>query len=765
MNRNRVQLHQRSIAAAAQAGTRHLKLCGLAGIALAAIEGRAQNPAEVLELPQVTVVGTTPLPGSDVPLTKVPANVQIITSPQLREQRQTNVTEFLEQNTGAITVNAAQGNPYQPDVNFRGFTASPLLGTPQGISVFVDGVRVNDLFGDTVNWDLIPQSAISSIQLIPGSSPAFGLNTLGGAIGVYTKSGASEYPNKPGGSITVLGGSFGRRALSFETGGRHENWDWFITGNDAADRGWADHNPSRVRQLFGKLGWQDAVTDLDLTVSLANNRLAGTQTLPLSFGDNIRQAYTYPDLNTNQYGQIALKGSRALSEDWLLSGNTYLRRLRNQNFSSNVNEEADEPGASPATNDRSLVAQTSYGLGLQLLNLGKIAGLSNKLSFGASIDQGSARFTRAGQDATFTPDRGTLPLDDFMPDTDADTRTRYLGVFASDSLDLNRYWTLTLAGRLNRADVRIADRSGEAPELDGRHNFTRFNPAIGLNFNPTDALTFYGGYNEGMRAPTAIELTCADPNAPCKLPNNFLADPPLKKVVSKTFEFGARGKIDTRTSWNAAIFQTELHDDLQFVSSTGIAANSGYFQNVGKTRRRGLELGGNTVFGPLALALNYSFLDATYRTGFSHNSPANSTADEDGTIVVRSGDRIPSLPRHSIKLRAEVHPTAAWRIGANLQVASSIFSRGDENNRDVNGRIPGWAVVHLDTRLRINRNVELFARINNVFDRRYANFGVLGENYFTGPGRGFDGNNPRAEAFRGYGVPRGAWVGVQYTFD
>src|SRR6185437_6522050 len=154
----------------------------------------------------------------------------------LSGQRQSNATEFLEQNATSITANAAQGNPFQPDVSFRGFTASPLLGTPQGVSVFQDGVRINEPFGDIVNWDLIPQSAIAGIQVIPGSNPMFGLNTLGGAIAVYTKSGA-EYP---GASAEVSGGSFGRRTVEADWGGSQGALDFFLTANLFDDRGWAD---------------------------------------------------------------------------------------------------------------------------------------------------------------------------------------------------------------------------------------------------------------------------------------------------------------------------------------------------------------------------------------------------------------------------------------------------------------------------------------------------------------------------------------------
>jgi iron complex outermembrane receptor protein len=740
-------------------------LAAAAGGALLAGASRAENPAEVLELPQVGIVGTTPLPGSGIALRDLPANAQIYTSRDLRRQGAASITDFLERNGGGVGLNAAQGNPYQPDVNVRGFSASPLLGTPQGVSVFFDGVRINEPFGDTVNWDLIPQSAISSIQLIPGSNPAFGLNTLGGAVAVYTKSGASEYPDKPGFGANVTAGSFGLRRLVLDSGGKSGSWDWFATANDALDRGWALHNQSRVRQLFAKIGWQDDRTDLDLSFSAADNRLEGTQTLPASF-DDPRQPYTYPDTNTNRVAFLAFKGSHALTDSWLLSGNAYLRRFRNRNVSSNVNEAFDGAGSAEATNDAASIDQTGQGAGLQFTGSDRIAGRANKLVLGLGIDEGRARFRRSSQDAQFTPDRGTIGTGSFMPDTDADSKTRYGGVYASDALSLDERWTLTLAGRFNRADIRIADRSGIAPELDGQHRYTRFNPALGLTFNPSVALTTYASYNEGMRAPTAIELTCADRNAPCKLPNNFLADPALKMVVSKTFEVGARGKLGGETKWSAALFRTDLRDDLQFISSTGVAVNAGYFQNVGTTRRQGLELGASTRLGSaLAFSMRYDWIDATYRTGFVENSPANSSADANGAIVVQHGSRIPAIPRQSLKLRADFDAGEKWSIGANALVASSIQARGDENNLDVHGRVPGYARLDLDTRYRYSRRLDFFGRIDNALNRRYANFGILGTNVFTGPSQTFDAANPRTEQFLGRGVPRSVSTGLQYLFD
>lgn len=721
-------------------------------------------PAAIEVLPKVELVSPMPLPGSTLPLSKIPANVQTFTSGQWGPQGTDSLTAFLAANATGLNLNAVQGNANQVDLNVRGFTASPLLGTPQGISVFLDGVRMNELFGDVVNWDLIPSSAIAGIQLIPGSSPVHGMNTLGGALALVTKRGASEYPDHPGASITASGGSFGRRSYGAEFGGRQGRWDWFVTGAHTRETGWAEHNASELRQVFGKLGYQDTTRELTLSLQWADNHLEGTQTLPRSFSD-IRQAYTWPDLNRNHLFGLALHGSQALGEAWRLSGNVYHRSFRNRNVSSNANDSQDDEDAPPAVNDASVVTQTSRGGSVQLAYAGKLAAMPHHLSIGLGLDDGHARFTRTSQPAAFTSDRGTTPLGPFEAETDSDSDTRYSGAYASSSLDLGPVWTLTLAGRFNLATVSIRDRSGTAPELNGSHRFTRFNPSIGVNFNPRPGLTAYASYNQGMRAPTAMELTCADPAAPCKLPNAFISDPPLRKVVSSTFELGARGKPSASTDWRIALFRSDLRDDIQFVSGDGLAVNAGYFQNIGSTRRQGLELDAGLRAAPLVLNLHYTYLDAHYVSGFLESSPSNSTADANGAINVKPGDRIPGLPRHTLKLRAEHSPLPGWTLGLNLVTSSAVRARGDENNADVNGRIGGYSLINLDGRYAPSPRLNLFARIDNVLDRRYANFGVLGMNVFTGPGASWDAANARAEQFRGHGAPRGLWAGLQYSID
>jgi iron complex outermembrane receptor protein len=293
----------------------------------------AANKAEALETGTVEVISTTPLPGIGTPINEVPANVQAVSAKSIAEQRNLDVSEYLDTNLGSVTTNNTVANPYQADVSYRGFTASPLLGTPQGISVFLDGVRINEPFGDVVNWDLIPANAIAGINLVPGSNPVFGLNTLGGALAVHTKSGA-EFP---GVSATAYGGSWGRRAFEMEAGGSQGPVDYFVAGNSFKEDGWRDHSRSEVQQLFSKLGFQDEKSDLDLSLMLADTDLEGTQALPLSMlRQNRKQAYSYPDSIGNNLAMLNLKGSHFINDNTLLGGNIYYRKNRITGFNSNV---------------------------------------------------------------------------------------------------------------------------------------------------------------------------------------------------------------------------------------------------------------------------------------------------------------------------------------------------------------------------------------------------------------------------------------------
>jgi outer membrane receptor protein involved in Fe transport len=745
---------------------RPLRLLALP-LALAPLHARADEPAQVAALQTVTVVGTTVLPGVGTPLDQVPANVQTLRGDALATPRAATLAQALDQGVGSVNVNDTAGNPYQLDVNFRGFIASPALGTPQGLSVFVDGVRVNEVFGDTVNWDLIPAGAIARLSVIPGSNPVFGLNTLGGALSVTTRDGFDE----GGGELRAHGGAWGRRAVDAEAGGHDAHLAYFVAANALHEDGWGAHDPSRVAQAFGKLGWRDGADRADASLSLANTRLEGNQTLPRSWLGDYRQAYTWPDFQTNRLAFFNANASHRFSPTLLLEGNAFHRTLRTHVLNSNVDDDFDTslpvgPGNEPTGNAIDDVRQSRGGASLQLTSTAAVAGHANHLGVGASVESGFTRFTQSSQEAGDS--RDTTSGAPVTLQTSLHARASDAGLYATDTFGLGARSFLVVSGRYNLAKVDLADQLGTA--LDGHHAFRRLNPAIGLTTNPTPELTAYATYNEGMRVPTPVELTCADPAAPCSLPNAFSSDPALKPVISRNAELGARGG-DTALQWSLALFHTDLRDDIQFISSGGGATGAGYFRNVGATRRQGVELGLQASLSALTLAARYSLVDATFRTPLVLNSPNNSTAapiscPACADIRVRPGDRLPGIARHTFKLRAGWAFGDAGELGATLVAQGGTVARGDEDNADANGRVPGFALVNLDARVHLAAGWDAFADVDNLFDRRSASFGTLGRNVFTGPGRTFDatGATWRSEQFRVAGAPRGIWVGLTWRF-
>lgn len=738
-------------------------------LCLACAFAQADDAPAVVALQSVVVVGTTILPGQGVPLSEVPSNVQTLQGASLKSPRASTLAQALDQGVGSVNVNDTSGNAFQLDVNFRGFTASPALGTPQGLSVFLDGVRVNEVFGDTVNWDLIPEGAIARIAVVPGSNPVFGLNTLGGALSVTTRDGFDE----SGGEVRAWGGQWGRKAVDFEGGVHDAHLAAFVAGNVLHEDGWGDNDPSRVGQLFAKVGWRADHDRADLSLSLANTRLEGNQTLPVTWLSDYRAAYSWPDFQSNRLVFVNANASHRFDADLLVEGNAFHRQLKTFVFNSNVNEDFDPTravgdGNQPTGNAINDVAQSRSGASMQLTSATAVAGHANHLSAGASFESGFTAFTQSSQEAGSS--RDTTSDKPVSLDTSLHARASAAGLFATDTLGLGAKTFLNLAGRYNVAHVDLSDRLGTA--LNGRHTFRRFNPSVGLTTNPSDAVTLYGTYNEGMRVPTPVELSCADPNAPCSLPNAFSSDPDLKPVISHNVELGARGQATEALRWSAAVFRTELRDDIQFISSGGGATSAGYFQNVGDTRRQGAEFGLDATAGALTLGAHYSLVDATFRTPLVLNRPDNSTAApiscaQCTDIQVRPGNHLPSIPRHTFKLRADYAFGEAASLGATLVAQGSQYARGDENNADVNGKTPGFALVSVDGRMRLGAGWEAFANVFNLFNRRTSNFATLGENVFTGPGRVFDatGASWRAEQFRTAGAPRGIWAGLTWHFD
>lgn len=752
-----------------------LSALGIAGLVqtLLAIAHAASPAPAALAVPSLAttlrqVVITAPLGGSQVPLNEVPANIQQISVSAINRLASATLSGSLNQLAGSVNLNDTEGTPFQENLNFRGFTASPVLGTPEGVSVYVDGVRVNEAFGDVVNWDLIPQGAISSLEVIPGANPVFGFNTLGGAVSITTKRGFDD----PGTHLEIYGGSFGRHVEQVDTGGHDRHFDYYLGGTVFDDHGWGDENPSRVRQVYGEVGYRDSLNNASLNLTYADNTLYGNQTLPLSLLSDPYQSYTWPDLQTNQMVFLNFDELHRLSSGWTLTAKGYFRRVSTDVFNSNVNGNFDPtqavgPGNEPMGNAIEGIDQYRPGAALQIAGHSLLAGHRNTLIVGASYDPAWTNYRQFNQQAGTS--RDTLSGSPAVLGTLLHAVNNYSGVYFSDTLGLTRKLFLNVAGRYNHASVTLQDRLGTA--LNGHDVYNHFDPSVGLTFNPTRTLTLYANYDQGTRVPTPMELTCANPIAPCTLPDAFTSDPPLKAVTAKNMEIGARGRLGRLLSFTASVFRTNLENDIQFVAAGNGIISSGYFINVGETRRQGFSLGLHGRKGPFELGVHYSFVQATFQSPLTLNSPNNSTAAPIDCatctdIHVVPGDRIPGIPENILKLNAQ-YASGPLTFGVNVIGQSDIYAQGDENNRDVNGPIPGFFLVNLNAGYSLSSRWRVFARIDNVFDKRYYTYGILGLNELTGPGHTFDttGTSWRNEQFRTVGVPIGAWFGVEYNVD
>lgn len=829
-------------------------------LAVAPLIAHAEDDKATQTVSPVVVVAT-PLDEAGVSLSRTPTNAQSVNARDPAQQGPTNLADLLNGNLGSVSVSGASGSPYQNDVNYRGFQATSLLGAPVGLAVYFDGVRVNEPFGSIVNWDLIPMNAITTVNVQPGSNPIFGLNTLGGALVVNTRNGKDS----PGLALSALGGSFGRRAATFEAGGADAGTglDYFAAGNWDQQDGYRDYSNSKVKQLYGKARWHGPgdKTLVELSGAWADTTLHGTQSLPLDMLTDPRAAYTAPDAIANRMRLVNLKASHWLDDASLLTGQVYWRQSNAASLNSNagLDDGCFNPDGALATNatgfkcanqapngtavnsvtganalalgygrwtsniNTSLVTsnvrQSTLGASAQWASSAPIAGHRNSFVLGASFDQSTVRYGQdtllarlinyqtiviPNQEYGFTanglaPSATNLPAfsgSNILSAVQLGARVREANVFLTDTFDVTERLSVTVSGSYEQTSIRqdgansqfLNDDGGftftdsvtgvtyydpaygaaykysntsatgaattpngipagavagpETNSLDGSHRYQRFNPRVGFNYNFADGLGLFGDYSQAMRAPTSIELSCANPNSPCALPTGFNGDPNLKAVSAHTFELGARGRLFGKVDWNLAAYDSRLANDIQFIATSN---TYGYFFNVGDTERRGLELGARTQLDRLSLSASYGYVEAEYR------SPFTTAAGE----AVARGDRIPGIPASTLKLRVGYAATDALQVGAAVIAVADQYAHGNESNTDPGGKVGGYAVVNLDARYQIGKALSVSLEVDNLFDRTYATYGLSGATSIY---------TLASEQFRTPAAPRGAWITLRYAF-
>lgn len=694
-----------------------------------------------------------------------------------------------------VILQDAVGNPWQPALVYRGQTASGAQGQAQGLAAYLDGARFNLPFGDTVSLDLVPDAALRSVELLD-SSPVYGLNALGGALVLETATGRTD----PGLAGSASLGANGAQDVSVAAGGAAGRWSAFAAMQLRGETGWRDYSSSRLASGYADLGYDGVAAGLHAKLILASTGLSGNGAVPEELLAVRREAvFTHPDRTENRFARFSLHPWADLSPTTRLQAALYLQwqksRARNGD-AADIEPCADEPGllcletdegaevltdrgGSPiaalagdptyAVMNRGVLSSRAFGLLAQITDRRPLLGGSNVLTLGTSLDYGRSAFAAETALGTLDDTRGVQTAGPVIAQADGAitpasviARNFYAGFFAAETLPLGPHLQLEAGLRYNTAAIRLDDQIGTA--LNGRHHFGRLNPGLELDWDAAPGLSLRAGYAETNRAPTPAELSCADPEAPCSLANFFVADPPLRQVVARTWELGASGKGNAggwRMEWLASFYRADSRDEIRWVAS-GVRGRA-YFQNLGDARRQGIELSLTATRGGLRVGATYAFTDATNRSLVRIASPGNPAAEADGAITVQPGDRLSGVPRHSANLNLDYAGKAgSWRhfsLGGTLSVRSSQFLLGDEANRAA--PVPGYVLVDVRGGIELLPGVTLFGEVRNLFDRHHATFGTFGE---VGSVTLAEVPGASSSRFLGPGAPRRWTIGIRRRF-
>ena len=775
---------------------RNLKSLILAGVALGAPATAQEAATPPTDDPRTAIIVTAP--GGDIDLddalTLEKHDIAITGTPDL--------LGALTRNFAGVTAQDAQNNPWQPNLVYRGYVASPLVGQAQGIAAYVDGARFNQPFGDTVNFELIPDAAIRSVSL-RDASPVYGLNTLGGALVIETATGRIER----GVEATAALGSFGERDLALSAGGASGGFSWFGAVQYREEDGWRDFSPSDLLNGFVDVGYDGTGGGVHVKFIGADTDLTGNGVAPVELLAARRQSvFTWPDNQRNEYGRISVHPWLAISGGVRVEATLYRQRRRASLLNGDaadieaceddparegllclesVGDDGDEEqalltdgngdtiddvldGGDYGVFNRGDIVSRSEGVLAQVITEQAMGARTNRLAFGVSYDASENDFAASTELGALTEERSVEGLGVFIDQADnaiapveLKTRSRFWGVFLSDTLPLGETLTAEIGVRWNHARIILEDQLGTA--LNGDHSFSRLNPGVELDWAVTPDISLRAGYAESNRVPTEAELSCADENAPCSLANFFVADPPLEQVVAKTFELGASGRHRAggwNIDWLASAYRATNTNDIQFVASS--TRGRGFFENIGRTRRQGVEASIRARRGGLQLGASYAFIDGTFRLPVVLSSPANPEANEDGEIAVAAGDRLTGIPRHSATLTADYEGrigTRAFAIGGDMIARSGQLLVGDEANQ--NPPVPGYVVFNLRGRVEVVPGVSLFGEVRNVFNRDFATFGTFSEVDEVDLEEAPNASDPRAF---GPGAPRRFTVGLAARF-
>jgi iron complex outermembrane recepter protein len=729
---------------------------------------------------------------------QVPSAVHVVSDKEIANSRKFNIGNALQRTAPGVTISDVGGNPNLPELDYRGFVASPYAGTPQGLAVFQNGIRINEMWGDTVNWDLIPSVAIDRVAIETGN-PLYGLNAIGGAVVLDMKNGFTWH----GAELDLRGGSFNRKLGTFQVGKQIGDFGLYAAGEAMGDSGYRYFSGSQIKRFYGDIGWRgDNGAEVHANVTLGSNRFGASGPAPVEMvSSNKASTYTTPQTYKNQVAMFDLNGQVQVSPTTKLLGDIHYRGYNQARVDGNTTDfdcgggsafcttgdgaptgipnffnTGNEliPGPALGAIDRTWTRINELGFTSQLNNTDSILGFANKVTLGVNLEHGWTSFQANEELGTINPDFTVSGFNYFTNEPGAGiapaslkVANYYLGGYALDSLDLTDKLTATGGFRYNFASVQMYDMTGGA--LTGANQFGHFNPMGGLTYKITPQIAAFGSYSVANRAPTPLELGCSDPARPCVIDSFLISDPPLKQVTSNTIDMGVRGGFRPSEvlpdilsaypgtlQWSAGIFRTNVFDDILSIPSQIVGR--GYFTNAGNTVRQGVELSARYSGDRLSTYVNYTLTEAYFNSTALLGSPNNPAAIAAGTayVLVNPGATLPGVPLHRFKAGADYSVTPKWKVGGDFVYASGPYLAGDWANQF--GTLSPYGVLNLRTSYNITPNVQLYALIENATNTRARSFGT----FFQTDGINFvNFNNPKMVSV---GPPTAFYGGMKWDF-
>lgn len=621
------------------------------------------------------VFGAQRLPDAVPDARRTPGAVEVITREQLDRSGARTLQELLSSRPGPVSIDAA-GNGFQQTLDLRGFNATPV----PAVAVVVDGVRVNEPDFGQVNFHLIPLETIERVEVHPGPATLFGRDAMAGAVHVTTRRGLRRSAEASGAY-----GSGHRRKGAVAAGAPAGPLDVFLAASRERDSGYRRGSDAGFDVAQAKLGWRAASADGTLSYTRADDRMnqPGSLLGAELAADRTQRVSRVETINRLDF--LALGQRVGLPFGLSAAFNAHLRKRR----------EATPLNLGRTSVSQSLALMETRGAAAQLSRDWKPLGRRAVATVGLEAVDGEVDAQSRGSFGGFPFASGSR------------VRDRSRAVFAQHVVDLvPDRWTLTAGARYDESRLAIDDLA--TPGNSGSVAYHRTSPRAGLNYNPVSWLSAYASYAEGFRTPTANELTALGP---------VQSGATLKPVKAKNAELGATAGLTAGLALRAALFRTDVKDEIYFDPSAGAFGRN---VNIGKSRRLGVEWELRAKRGPWSGFLAHAFTRSTFESDVVLSGTPFGVRQQ-----IRPGASLPMVPEHRVVAGVSLAPAPAWTLSLDGSCTGDRTLVGDEANREP--PLPGHCAANLGAAYEA-ASWRLWVRGYNVLDSRFQSRGIISTN-------------------------------------